>query len=865
MKKLISMFTAIVIAIGMMGTIPIVAESIDGDYEYEITDYFTVSITGYMGSPGAITIPSEIDGYPVTNIAARAFTSTWESDALTSITIPNSITVIEENALPNEPFNSLTEIIVDNGNPAFISIGGVLFDKVTDELVYNPVGREDTEYTLPDGTSGIGKAAFKNCDNLLTVDIPVGVKTIGESAFEGCIGLGYADIPDTVTSIGQIAFKDCSLSSVFIPNKVAEIGWAAFYGNKLLNEITVDEDNPNFTAEDGVLFNKRMTTLVDYPDSRAGNYSVPDGVTEIADDAFGQSSAIIVVDIPSSVTKLDFFNDCNMLTTINVDSENPNYASVDGVLFNKDMTKLIDYPGGKLGEYTIPDSVTEIGSGSFANSNMLTVVTIPDSVKTIGNYAFQSCEALESVTIPNSVTSIGEQAFYNNPSLKKVVIPPSVTSIAQNAFQYCDVLTIYCLIETYAATYAEDNYLEVYYLQYEEMFPDMHYFTYNVLEDGTAEITGYTGEETNLEIPSKLDGYTVSVIGYNAFYERTSLTGVTIPDTVTKIDYNAFYRCESLKEVTIPSGVTEIGISAFMSCTSLTKITIPASVTLIDADAFFGCDDLTIYGVADSAAQSYAEYDDIPFVEIDGGTTEPTEPTKPSTPAEDFDYDVSENGTVRIYGYTGSSTDVIIPSKIEGLAVTEIASFTFSDNSMLTFIMISDSVTSIGDYAFSGCGNLQTVYIPANVTFIGDGILQDCGNAMIYGKAGTHAQAYAAANGIAFIDIDAEPTEPDPTEPIEPDPTEPIEPNPTEPIESDPTEPSEPTQIGDVNNDNAVNISDLVAICKHVVGVVGAELTGTALANSDCDGDGVTNSDADDAMKLAQFLVKKIPSLPDAA
>ena len=203
----------------------------------------------------------------------------------------------------------------------------------------------------------------------------------------------YNSVTYSVTSIGYMAFSGCTgLTSVTIPNSVTSIGEAAFA----------------FTG---------LTSV-----------TIPNSVTSIGDDAFVA---------------------CSGLTSINVASDNPNYCSVNGVLFNKNQTTLISYPGGKQGVYTIPNSVTSIGESAFSDCYGLTSVTIPNSVTSIGEYAFQVCSGLTSVTIPNSVTSIGDHAFSHCDGLTSVTIGNSVTSIGDEAFRGCSGLTsVTCLATT---------------------------------------------------------------------------------------------------------------------------------------------------------------------------------------------------------------------------------------------------------------------------------------------------------------------------------------------------------------------------------------------------------------------------------
>jgi hypothetical protein len=157
------------------------------------------------------------------------------------------------------------------------------------------------------------------------------------------------------------------------------------------------------------------------------------------------------VAIPNSVTSignLAFYN-CTGLTSIFVAPNNPTYSSQDGVLYDKAKTVLIQYPGGKSGGFTIPDSVTSIGSSAFTYCSGLTSVTIGNSVTSIGNEAFAYCSGLTSVTIGNGVTSIGYGAFNsctsltkafflgNAPSMEMGYMGPFDNYIWRGVFDYC--------------------------------------------------------------------------------------------------------------------------------------------------------------------------------------------------------------------------------------------------------------------------------------------------------------------------------------------------------------------------------------------------------------------------------------------
>ncbi len=302
---------------------------------------------------------------------------------------------------------------------------------------------------INNGVTSIGSSAFSCCYELTSVTIPNSVTSIGEQAFRGCTGLTSVTIPNSVTSIGEQAFYKCTgLTSITIPNSVTSIGKNAFWNCTGLTSVTIP--NSVETIRDAAFYGCSGLTSV----------TIPNSVTSIGERAFRDCSGLTSVTIPNSVTSIGnaAFFDCKGLTSINVAEDNLYYASIDGVLYNKDKNTLIMCPGGKTGSITIPNSVTSIGIYAFYNCTGLTSVTIPNSVTSIGTYAFYNCTGLTSVTIPNSVTSIGDGAFRKCTRLTSMTIPNSVTSIGEYAFSGCSGLTS-MTVEATNPPYSDEGYI----------------------------------------------------------------------------------------------------------------------------------------------------------------------------------------------------------------------------------------------------------------------------------------------------------------------------------------------------------------------------------------------------------------------
>ena len=271
-------------------------------------------------------------------------------------------------------------------------------DNDNDEPIYSPLWSltEDGVLTIS------GNGAMPNydyytaapwmsfCESIKTVVIVNGITSIGDVAFSGCRNLVSITIPNSVVSIGSLAFYECSgLTSIVIPNSVTSIETYAFCACINLTSVTLPKNVKNIKC--GV-----FSFCFSLP-----NITIPNNVTSIEEWAFDHCSNLRSITIPNSVTSIEeeAFGNCSRLTSIEVAADNPNYASENGVLFNKAKNLLIMYPIDKQGiSYTIPNSVINIENRAFSSSH-LTSITIPDGVTSIGEWAFSWCGGLTEITV----------------------------------------------------------------------------------------------------------------------------------------------------------------------------------------------------------------------------------------------------------------------------------------------------------------------------------------------------------------------------------------------------------------------------------------------------------------------------------
>lgn len=412
----------------------------------------------------------------VTRIGDYAFYNCTE---LTSVEIPEGVTYIGESAFACcQSLESVTipGSVTEIGEGAFESCDSMLVLKLTSGL--KRVGAFAfsecvalRELILPDTVERIERSAFAGTMALHELVIPGNVQEIGDNAFNGCIQLSSLTLSEGIRVIEEMAFSNCSdLTEVLIPASVECLGDGVFSDCLAMTQIAVAPESEHFVVRDNILYSKDLSTLVHYPASKeeqeftipeevrkiaglafASNYflmevMLGDHLEEVGSYAFARCSSLSFMSLPAQTTRLGVspFHDCTMLLEIEVDPSNPCYSSIDGVLYNKDQTQLIQYPAGLYEDfYKVPDTVREITENACYDAQDLEVLKIPAGVCKIGDMAFAFCDQLRDVEIrvadPTQV-EVGLMAFFSVAGTPRTLrVPKGSSKLYKKSEQWQDL------------------------------------------------------------------------------------------------------------------------------------------------------------------------------------------------------------------------------------------------------------------------------------------------------------------------------------------------------------------------------------------------------------------------------------------
>ena len=528
------------------------------------------------------------------------------------------------------------------------------------------------EYFVQDNGDGTCAIAYYSSDaTAITVPNTVDgmtVTALSDDCFINCEQLETVILPDSLCVIGNFAFSGCTkLKSITLPEAVTSIGWSAFEN----------------CSENGL------------------SITLPKNVCHLG--AYALSGA----------------------STIAVSSENPYFCVVDGVLFSKDQTKLIQYPSKSIassyvipntvnviGEFAfigaealqsvlIPDSVTEIQYGAFQEAG-LTDMKLPESVKYIGGGVFYGCSRLKTISLPKEVYMMDWNVFgycesleeivlpygilkidfEGCSSLKHLVIPSSVGYITENSFMSplrgCNALSSIEFTGSQEQWAASDWSQEEWVSRISVQCTGTNYvdslFRYSI-DSRSGKATIYAirtnaKSATRMEVPQTVNGSPVAVIEPEIFRKNPNIQEIVLPEGLMILEDRVFERCSALQKVSLPSTLRYIGVAAFSECTSLQDISLPEGIKRICDNTFADCNQLRQISLPDS---------------------------------------VTEIETFAFANCTALSS-LELPDNLE-----TISSLAFHHCSKLQNIILPDSIRSIGEYAFDACTGLRWIYIPASL------------------------------------------------------------------------------------------------------------------------------------------------------
>jgi len=422
--------------------------------------------------------------YSVVAIGEYAFASCWAK----TLSIPASVVSINN----YYGCNDMTAILVDEQNPSYCSVDGVLFNKEVTQILKYPADRPDKTYNIPSTVTAVGDYAFMYCCNLQEIILSPVVESIGHQSFDGCSSLISMDFPDSVKFIDDFAMSGCiSLQTVSIGKSLSKIvGGNPFYNCSSLVDINVDKENESFCSIEGVLYRNLDAAeleLVTFPLGRnADLYSFPDRTTAIGSSAFyncktlsdlvlpntvkkiGHSafwySSLKSITIPASVSEFDdfhFFSSCNELSEIIVSKENPVFSSIDGILYNKNITSILRCPEACPAiELNIPEGVSTIVDHAFDGCKKIEKINIPETVTSIESYAFYYLTSLKSIIIPNTVEIIEQYVLLMCENLQDVTIGAYVKEIKDSAFNYDKKINTVTCMSTVPPSVSGSNHFE---------------------------------------------------------------------------------------------------------------------------------------------------------------------------------------------------------------------------------------------------------------------------------------------------------------------------------------------------------------------------------------------------------------------
>ncbi|NIJ43838.1 hypothetical protein FHR24_000277 [Wenyingzhuangia heitensis] len=741
------------------------------------TAYSGVSLT----IPNTVTDANSNIEYTVTSIGTGAFLG---NTTVTTLTIPNSIKTIGENAFSNctglttvsskilKPItinaNVFENVAIENVDLKVLVNSKDLhkatpvwqdFKTITEDeslstqfavnginyIVINTVDKivavaKNTAYvgaavipstvidensTIEYTVNSIGNSAFLDDTNLTGITLPVSVTSIGDSAFSGCIGLTNIVFPETITSIGNNAFSGCvDLSSIGV-----KMSTPISINSSVFNNVTIGAIDLNVPIGTKALYEAAAVwqdfKTITEDESLSPQFTV-DGIKYIITDS------------------------ANKKVKVGINTGFVGVAIIPNKITNSDT--FIEYSVTSIGKnafseassltsITIGDAITSIEKNAFKESGLTGDIIIPKSVTSIGEYAFAECVGLTSIELSESLTSIETYTFSGCTGLTNIVLPESLTSLKDFSFDSCTGLTSVSVKMFTPTSINPAVFNNVDIAEIELKIPYTTKALYQVaavwkdfksiIEDESLS-TLFTVDNINYIVTSKTNK--TAIVGNNRSYTGAANIPNSVTDTDSSIEYTvtgiadyAFVGNKDLTNLTIGDSIKTIGLGAFYTSGLSGDLILPNSIVKIGEAAFSECNGLTSLVLSESLTniENYAFY----------GCSGLTTLAIPNAVINIGDYAFVETSNLTnltlgtsiatigkgAFYKSGLSGSLTLPESI-----TSIGDAAFSECSGLTAINIPQAITSVQPYVFYGCSGLTSINIPDTVTTIGSNAFYGC-------------------------------------------------------------------------------------------------------------------------------------------
>lgn len=716
-----------------------------GDYEYRIIKTDEVEIVSYSGNDTEVTIPSGINGMPVTSIGEYSFTgdeiptktgwtahpNQYYNKKIKKVVVPSSVKTICAEAFSF--IDSLEEVVLNEGLELIDEFAFADCPKLTEILL--PESLSDFDLTSIENTK-IEELTFGSNLTYLELDdflgsnlkriicnaenITVGKIDIYSSPLEEIVFNGEAVIEDidliTCDTLRRVTFKKGADYDTVI-----QMNYIGFY--------------PFFNSDGSVLFTFQDEDFV-----------LPEGYEK---DGF----RFYVNENNEAVITRYVGTESNVIVPETLDGFK--VTALGKLSFSKDYHDTADenttHPNNQIISISLPETLTEIGRSAFAGNTALETINIPSSLSEIPDECFLYCNSLENIDIPQSIKKIGNSAFERCLSLKRVFIHEGIKEIGDEAFRGC------------------------YSLETVEM-PGVEKIGQRAFEH-CSELIGIICSENLTYIGSRafvnckfesVDLSTVTYIGEAAFSICYSLKSVILNDSLEHLESSVFYNCNSLEYIQLPSSLVSIGSSCFSSsglkevkfnnnlkiihghafalCFDLEDVVLPESIEEIRNRAFYRCSSIESINIPENTKvlgyHAFARCAELTTVYFNAENCKVSD----STHEEEY---VPEDWTTASPFYPSKITNIIFGENVTAISSNSETYGTFENCDTLQSVTIPDTVEEIGTAAFKNCTSLETAVIPESVTEIADDAFDGCDNLIIYCADTSYACTYAMARGIA--------------------------------------------------------------------------------------------------------------------